>query len=226
MLWAAGLLALTGLAAAIGLSLQDGDAPGTGRLQPLRALGLQRAPTVAPEPPPPPRLTPDTDYYLLVRSLQARPSPEGRDHWDRLDHSGPDLYYELHWQGNHLFTSPERSNALIAAWDLLSVDVRELLNNGGEVDLESIINAPVIRYTRGGPKPKLYVYDNDPLSGDDELGTVTLPLDDAEPGVNHLEFDPDAPDAPAGLERLTYVLIDRRVTLPELVQLVSRRAAE
>ena len=181
-------------------------------------LGLSAPPA---PPPPPPGLRDGRDYYLMVRTLEAQPSPDDRDHWDRLDHSGPDLYYELHWQGNRLFSSPVRADALVAAWDLLSIDLRELMSNAGEVDVESVINAPVIAYRAGGPDPELRVYDNDPIAfGDDDLGTRTLPLADAVPGRNTLRIP--AAD-PGGLVRVEYVLIDRQISLPELIALLSER---
>ena len=188
-----------------------------------RTLGFGGPPA---PPPPPPGLRDGTDYYLMVRTLEARPAPDDREHWDRLDHSGPDLYYELHWQGNKLFTSPVRANALVATWDLLSIDLRELVGNAGEVDVESIINAPVIAYTAGGPDPEIRIFDNDPPFGDDRLGTITLPLGDAVPGVNTLFPEPSAEaddDTDGGVTRVSYVLIDRHIPLPDLIALVSNR---
>ena len=206
---AAAVLAVVGAGAWFGLRFSP-------TINPLAAAVPGEPDTGAPRP----GLIPGHDYYLHVRTLEAQPSPDDRDHWDRVGHSGPDLYFELHWQGNRLFTSPQRTDALVATWDLLSVDVREVIANAGEIDVESIINAPVIPFRPGGPPPELRVYDDDPLSGDDDLGTFTLDLDASRPGRNRLRLPADAP---GGLTRIEYLLVDRDIALPDLIALISNR---
>jgi hypothetical protein len=173
-------------------------------------------PTTA-EAGPAPRLAAGHDYYLHVKLIELADRMPGDKQWDRVDDSGPDICFNLTWRGNVIWKSSEKSNTLIGSWDLLKVDVRQLIT-GGNTDLEGLVNAPLVHYA-SGETVELKVWDSDPV-GSDDAGTIKLNLSDLQPGENTLL--PSGGGAKS-VKRLVIGLIDRRTPLPELVNTISNR---
>ena len=138
---------------------------------------------------------------------------------DRADGSGPDLRFSLTWHKNVIWNSPEKQNALIGSWDLMKVDLKQIITSGGQADLADLVNAPLVHYTRG-ETVALKVWDEDPV-GSDDVGKVTLELNDLHVGDNLLA--PQAADPKAALKRVIVTVIDRRTPIPELAELISNR---
>lgn len=163
------------------------------------------------------RLTVGHDYYLHVKLIELTDRrPDGKA-WDTGD-SGPDIRFNLTWHKNVIWKSGEKSDTLIGSWDLLKVDLKQLITSGGQTDLEGLVNAPLVHYGRG-EMVELKVWDEDTFGWDD-AGTVTLKLDELSPGDNTLM--PELGKKMA-VKRVMLALIDRRTPLPELVEMISKR---
>ena len=165
----------------------------------------------------PPRLAEGHDYYLHVKLIELADHMPGDKQWDRFDDSGPDIRFSLTWRQNVVWKSIEKSNTLIGSWDLLKVDLRQVIT-GGQTDLEGMVNAPLVHYGRG-ESVDLKVWDEDTV-GTDDAGTISIKLDDLRPGENSLV---PSGDAAKTLKRVVIAMIDRRTPLPELVNTISNR---
>lgn len=181
-----------------------------------RTRGVATA-TAAAEAAPVPRLVEGHDYYLHVKLIELADHLPGDKQWDRLDSSGPDIRFTLTWRQNVVWKSIEKSNTLIGSWDLLKVDLRQVLT-GGQTDLEGLVNAPLVHYGKG-ETVELKVWDED-IVGSDDAGTISIELDDLHPGENALV---PSGEAAKSLKRVVIGVIDRRTPLPELVNTISNR---
>lgn len=167
-------------------------------------------------PPPPANLAPNSAYYLSVHHLELYPQRIGGGAWDRLDSSGPDVIYELIWQGNSVFTSSKKSDTLIASWDALSVDLKSAILSG-QVDLGSSIQAAIVR-PAASPAVTLSVWDAD-LADKDPAGTIELDLNTLVLGDNELTFTASDQNA---IKSVTIRLIDQSLPVAELVEAASK----
>lgn len=165
-----------------------------------------------------PRLVEGHDYYLHVKLIELTDETPGGKPWDRLDHSGPDIRFSLTWRRNVIWTSIEKPDTLIGSWDLLKVDLRQVIT-GGQTDLEGMVNAPLVHYAPG-EWVLLKVWDVDPV-GSDAAGDIPLKLDDLRQGENKLA--PKIGGGNKAVKRLVVVMIDRGTPLPELVNMISNR---
>ena len=207
-LWAAGtvlLVAATGLATWQLTRTGSAAAGGGGR--------ATTAPGVAP-----PRLTPDHDYYLHVKLVELTERNLKGKAWDSVGGSGPDVCFNLTWRRNVIWNAAERADTLIGSWDLMKVDVRQIITSGGPTDLGELINAPLIHYVPG-ETVELKVWDADTV-GSDDAGTIPIKLEDLSPGENTLV--PTAGKDMA-VKRVVVALIDRRTPVPELINTISNR---
>ncbi len=158
------------------------------------------------------------DYYVWVKLIELYPTRLDGSHWDSLADEAPDPYYTLTWQDNTVHTSPTRDNTLIATWDLLAANVWDLLKDGGDVEVATMIRAPLLRIEPGSTAT-LHVYDADPI-GRDTVGQLTVALDTLRVGDNTLALEPTEHN---GIRRVVVTLVDRSVTLAELADTVNRR---
>jgi hypothetical protein len=166
----------------------------------------------------PPRLVFGHDYYLHVKLIElAERRPDGKA-WDSVDGSGPDIKFSLKWHNNIIWKSSEKSDTLIGSWDLVKVDVRQMLTSGSSTDLEQLVNAPIVHYEPGGTV-EMKVWDEDTVDSD-EAGTIHLKLDELRPGENILA---PKPDKTCAVRRVVLAVIDRRTPVPELVNMISNR---
>lgn len=170
-----------------------------------------------PPPPPPKTLENGKDYYLMVRTIELdQYRPGGETKWDRLDGSGPDIQFNLTWQDNVVFTSQQKNNTLIGAWDMLSVDVKKAVLNG-KVDLAGSIDAAIIRVEED-TEVTIEVWDQD-VAGSDAAGSAVMKLAGFKPGDNTFTFEPTDKSA---IKRVVVRVIDRALPVSELVEEATR----
>ena len=167
----------------------------------------------------PARLTRGNDYYLYVKLIElAERAPNGSV-WDRVDKSGPDIRFRLTWRSNVVWDASVKNDTLIGSWDLMKIDLRQVIASGGQAELEGSLNAPLIHY-EPGETVELSVWDDDAVGSYDSAGKVVLRLDELGPGETTLT--PVGSDAKA-IKRVVLALIDRRTPVPELIQTMSNR---
>ena len=166
----------------------------------------------------PPGLAKDHDYYVHVKLIEVTERMAGNKPWDRAGGSGPDLRFSLKWRNNLIWKSMEKPDTLIGSWDLMKVDLRQMLLSGGPTDIEGLVNAPLVHYAPG-ETVELKVWDEDTV-GSDEAGSLILKLEDLRPGDNTLVPSGGAAKA---LKRVVVTVVDRRTPLPELLNVISNR---
>ena len=167
----------------------------------------------------PARLAPGADYYLYVKLIEVADRAPNGSQWDRAGDSGPDLHFRLTWRGNVVWDATPKADTLIGSWDLMKIDLGQVLLSGGKADLEGALNAPLIHYGPG-ETVELSVWDADPVGTYDDAGKVVLKLDELGPGEQTLTFA--GGDAKA-VRRVVLAMIDRRTPVPELIQTMSNR---
>ena len=171
------------------------------------------------EPPPPTRpatLRVGHDYYLLVKLVEFNPLKPNGSYWDRGTNTTPDPKAVISWRGQDIYTLPTREDTFIATWDLFRVNLKDVALSGGNVDIASSINAPIVRVEAGGTV-RIRVYDADVMV-DDLAADVTLPLTEL------VEGDNDVPPPPhSGIRRLIVQAVDRQTPLADLVALAGKR---
>ncbi|MBX2851717.1 MAG: hypothetical protein KTR15_08235 [Phycisphaeraceae bacterium] len=157
------------------------------------------------------------DYYLMVRTIELYPKrPGGETAWDRVDGSGPDIQFNLTWQGNVVFESQQKGDTLIGAWDALSLDVKAAVLKG-KVDLAGSIDAAIISVEED-TEVTIEVWDND-LPGSDSAGAAIMKLEQFKPGDNTFTFDPTEKNA---IKRIVVRVIDKALPITELVEEATR----
>lgn len=166
----------------------------------------------------PARLTAGHDYYLHVKLIELADKPTDAKQWDSVGDSGPDICFSLTWRNNVIWKSQEKPDTLIGSWDLMKVDVKQIIMSGGQTDLEGLVNAPLIHYDPGGAV-EMKVWDEDTV-GSDDAGSIVIKLDEMNPGENVLAPPMVGENA---VRRVVLSLIDRRTPLPELVYTISNR---
>jgi hypothetical protein len=205
VLWA---VAIVGLVAGTGVAvwkITDGAGAGGGDAQGAGAA--------------PPRLVRGNDYYLYVKLIEVADRAPNGSVWDRVDGSGPDIGFQLKWRNNVVWDASVKPDTLIGSWDLMKIDLKQVVMSGGQADLEGALNAPLIHY-EPGETVELSVWDADPVGAYDNAGKVIVRLDELGPGETSLT--PSGPDAKA-VKRVVLALIDRRTPVPELIKTMSNR---
>ena len=180
-------------------------------------------------PPPKTPLQPGHDYVVLIRAVEVAPKGPGGKTWERGFEDGPDLAYDLSWQGNVIFTSSVATDTLIGRWEALNVDVWEAVQNGGSVDLgEALNNGAVIRTPEDpgdgmGPADAsggvltVRVWDSD-LFDNDEAGSVNLLLGDLIEGDSELRYDGGGESG--AIRRVSVRVTDREVPVRNLLEML------
>lgn len=168
-------------------------------------------------PPTPKTLQPGKDYYLMVRTIELYPTRPGGVAWDRIGGgSGPDIQFNLTWQDNVVFTSQEKGDTLIGAWDALSLDVKSAILQG-KVDLANSIDAAIVRVDDDA-EVTIEVWDND-VAGSDAAGAAIMDLNQFELGDNTFTFDETDKNA---IKRIVVRVIDKALPIKELVEEATR----
>ena len=209
-LWATGMVLLVAAAGVTVWAVTGRSGAGS------RAGGGAGEPGAAPA-----RLVAGNDYYLHVKLIELAERAPGGAAWDRVDDSGPDIAFRLTWRGNVVWDGSVKPDTLIGSWDLMKIDLRQVIASGGKAELEGALNAPLVHY-QPGETVELTVWDDDAV-GSDDAGTLTLKLDDLAPGEGTLS--PAGADAAAGgaIKRVVFALIDRRTPVPQLLETMSNR---
>lgn len=172
------------------------------------------APSTAPT-----RLVRGNDYYLYVKLIELADKAPNGSVWDRVDGSGPDIGFRLTWRNNVVWDAQVKPDTLIGSWDLMKIDLKQVLMSGGKADLEGALNAPLIHY-EPGETVELSVWDADAVGAYDDAGKVVIKLDDVGPGETSIAPSGDNVKA---VRRIVFALIDRRTPVPELIQTMSNR---
>ena len=167
---------------------------------------------------PPARLAAGNDYYLHVKLIELAERAPGGEAWDRVGDSGPDIRFRLTWRQNVVWDGGVKPDTLIGSWDLMKIDLRQVLASGGKAELEGALNAPLIHY-QPGETVELTVWDDDAV-GSDDAGSVSLKLDEFGPGETSLVPTGDAAKA---IKRVVLAFIDRRTPVPDLIDTMSKR---
>lgn len=191
--------------------------------------GLQRLPAhgtmaVLPGEDAPPATGPAScvagrDYYVLVKLVEFAPTKPGGKAWDRAVTRGsvaPDPKVKISWHGQQVYALPTREDQLIATWDLFRVSLTDVALSGGNVDVASSINAPILTADRDAPVT-FDVYDAD-VSYDDLALSVKLNLLDLHEGDNAIP----TPER-SGVKRLIVQVIDRATPLADLIAMAGKR---
>ena len=180
----------------------------------------------APDPFAPPEaapLKPDHDYVILVRAVEVGPTKPGGSAWERFMEDGPDLYYDLTWRGNVIFTSTAATDSLIGRWEALNIDVWDTVQSGGNVDFgKALNNGAVVRTPPDGADPtaglvRVRVYDDDTFD-DDEAGTVNLLLGELAEGDTELTYNGEGESGV--VRRLSVRVTDREVPVRNLLEML------
>lgn len=208
-LWAVGVLAVVGLAAGGGWWLLNkhepaGAPPGGGA-----EVAASTQPALLPT---------GHDYYVLVKLVELAPERPGGGKWDRAGYGAPDMTYNLIWQKQTVFSSSVREDTLIGSWDLMAVDLKQVIASGGKVEAEGLLKAPIIRVDPG-TTVTLEVWDKDPMNSD-LAGRIKLHLDEMRAGDNVIRPEQTKKCA---VVRAVVQLIDRSTPVPELLETLSKR---
>ena len=158
------------------------------------------------------------DYYVLVKLVELAPERPGGGKWDRAGYAAPDITYNLIWQKQTVFSSSVREDTLIGSWDLLAVDLKQVIASGGKVEAEGLLKAPIIRVDPG-TTVTLEVWDKDPMNSD-LAGRINLHLDEMVAGDNTIRPPLDKTHA---VVRVVVQLIDRNTPVPDLLETLSKR---
>lgn len=114
------------------------------------------------------------DYYVQPTLVQVAPRNDLNQEWDSLDNSGPDLYVEIYWQGQRVYTSSVKADSLLARWSNAEVDVRNLALTGKRASVDDVIPAARIQI-KENDSISVRVYDRDVLGKDEEIGSLEIP---------------------------------------------------
>ena len=214
-LWAAGVLLVAGASAAAGwwaMSRPSAAPVGDGRaISAGASVGAAAEPVRA-------TLATGRDYYVLVKLIEVAPQRPGGGKWDRAGYAAPDLTYNVVWQGQTVFASSVRDDTLIGSWDLMAVDLKDVVTSGGTVEAEGLLKAPIVR-VEGGTTFDVEVWDKD-VTRSDLAGRVTVRPEELYPGDNTIAPKLDGANA---VKRIVVQLIDRRTPVPELLETLSAR---
>ena len=215
-LWAVGVLLVAGASAGAGWwAMHSSDPAAVGPDGRARAAGASVGESAAPV-----RATLPTgrDYYVLVKLVEVAPERPGGGKWDRAGYAAPDLTYNVIWQGQTVFSSGVRDDTLIGSWDLLGVDLKDVLKSGGTVEAEGLLKAPIVR-VEPGTTFDVEVWDKDAMASD-LAGRVTVRPEELFSGDNTIRPTINGANA---VKRIVVQLIDRRTPVPELLETLSAR---
>lgn len=158
-----------------------------------------------------PTLEQGKDYYVSVRLIELYPTQPNGKPWDRLDGSGPDIDFQLQWQGNVVYDATQARDTLVGVWDTLSLDLKQAVLTQ-QLDLDGSIDAAII-HVDGKTEVTLVVWDSD-VTGKDQAGEVVMRLDEMTLGDNTATFDRTETSA---IKRIVVRVIDKSLPMEELV---------
>ena len=154
-------------------------------------------------------------YYLFASEIELYPTNQEDKSWD-VDESGPDVRYWILWQGNKVFVSEKKEDALIADWSGLSLDLEWSDLLGKTISPDEAIKAARVRYEKGGVI-EVVVEDAD-LTDDDDVGRAEIKLDDLMIGKNDIELGKTSINA---IRRINLRALPHGSPLNDLVELMK-----
>ncbi|MHC4818566.1 MAG: hypothetical protein ACYTF8_10975 [Planctomycetota bacterium] len=119
----------------------------------------------------PPPLREGEHYYVLLSVIEVAARDEGDEAWDQVGGEAPDLFYEIHWQGQKVFESSVKDDTLVAKWSNIAVDIGDVVK---AVSLDDSIKAARIT-ARTGEVLEFVVHDHD-VTSDDLIGRWEVPV--------------------------------------------------
>ena len=154
-------------------------------------------------------------YYLFASEIELYPTNLENDPWDGGE-NGPDIRYRILWQGNKVFESEEKDDALIADWSGLSLDLEWGDLMGKTISPDEAIKAARIRYEKGGVVE--IVVEDDDLTDDDDAGRAEIELDDLMIGKNEIKLKKTSINA---VRRINLRALPHGSALKDLVELMK-----
>ena len=154
-------------------------------------------------------------YYLFASEIELYPTNLKNDPWDGGE-NGPDIRYRIIWQGNKVFESEEKDDALIADWSGLSIDLEWSDLMGKTISPDEAIKAARIRYEKGGVVE--IVVEDDDLTDDDDAGRAEIELDDLMVGKNEIKLKKTSINA---VRRINLRALPHGSSLKDLVELMK-----
>jgi len=154
-------------------------------------------------------------YYLFASEIELYPTNLENDPWDGGE-NGPDIRYRILWQGNKVFESEEKDDALIADWSGLSLDLEWGDLMGKTISPDEAIKAARIRYEKGGVVE--IVVEDDDLTDDDDAGRAEIELDDLMVGKNEIKLKKTSINA---VRRINLRALPHGSALKDLVELMK-----
>ena len=154
-------------------------------------------------------------YYLFASEIELYPTNLKNDPWDGGE-NGPDIRYRILWQGNKVFESEEKDDALIADWSGLSLDLEWSDLMGKTISPDEAIKAARIRYEKGGVVE--IVVEDDDLTDDDDAGRAEIKLDDLMVGKNEIQLEKTSINA---VRRINLRALPHGSSLKDLVELMK-----
>lgn len=154
-------------------------------------------------------------YYLFASEIELYPTNLENDPWDGGE-NGPDIRYRILWQGNKVFESEEKDDALIADWSGLSLDLEWGDLMGKTISPDEAIKAARIRYEKGGVVE--IVVEDDDLTDDDDAGRAEIELDDLMIGKNEIKLKKTSINA---VRRINLRALPHGSSLKDLVELMK-----
>ena len=154
-------------------------------------------------------------YYLFASEIELYPTNLENDPWDGGE-NGPDIRYRILWQGNKVFESEEKDDALIADWSGLSLDLEWGDLMGKTISPDEAIKAARIRYEKGGVVE--IVVEDDDLTDDDDAGRAEIELDDLMLGKNEIKLKKTSINA---VRRINLRALPHGSSLKDLVELMK-----
>ena len=154
-------------------------------------------------------------YYLFASEIELYPTNLKNDPWDGGE-NGPDIRYRIIWQGNKVFESEEKDDALIADWSGLSIDLEWSDLMGKTISPDEAIKAARVRYEKGGVVE--IVVEDDDLTDDDDAGRAEIELDDLMVGKNEIKLKKTSINA---VRRINLRALPHGSSLKDLVELMK-----
>lgn len=125
----------------------------------------------------------NAQYDIFVDSVECAATKANGDEWD-ADSSGPDIYFNVTWKNNVIFTGKTQDNTLVAHWKPSEMGVG--IGTDVAISAESKTLAASITASPG-TTVRFEVWDAD-LASHDEIGVIEIPIEELKLGSNEL-FD-------------------------------------
>ncbi len=158
-------------------------------------------------------------YYVFAELIEAYSRDQSDEGWD-TGGSAPDLYYQVWWNDNRIYESPERKDVLVGRWTGLKVPftfVENVLLNES-ASLEGFVDAASFTADERCVL-EFRVWDDDATS-DDSVGVQTVECETLKLGTNTFEYHPSKVNA---LKRLDLRVAPMDLPPAELLTMLAAK---